>query len=172
MIRRLVGGFAATIVMAGLAACSTGTQSQPATPTGVTNATAPATTVDTFAGTWGQDDPINPGDPIVAATATAGSCANVEFRVSRDADGKTAAIVFAATCAQVRLRGEGNGTIAGDTLYWKAAGTAALEGGRQCGFRFLEGNKATPAGEGLIKVVYNGTVCDHAVSGTATVRRK
>lgn len=43
------------------------------------------------------------------------SCSQIEFKVVRDIDGKSAVIVFAATCTRVRLRGEGRGTVSGDT---------------------------------------------------------
>jgi hypothetical protein len=60
----------------------------------------------------------------------------------------------------------------GDTLYWRAGGTVTLAGGRTCPFTFADGNSATPAGSGLVKVTYNGTVCSMPVSGTQIVKRR
>jgi hypothetical protein len=170
-------GLVVAVAAAALAACSTDTQSQPTTPTTqtTTTATTPTTTavtVDSFAGQWGADDTTGTATPNLPATASTNSCSEIEFKVVRDVDGKSAVIVFAATCARVRLRGEGRGTVSGDTLYWKAQGVASIADSRQCAFKFLERNTATPVGDGVIKVAYNGTVCDVPVSGTELVRRK
>jgi hypothetical protein len=177
MVRRLSLGFVVAVTAAALAACSTNTQSQPATPTATTPVTAttpatPAVTLDSFTGQWGAADTTDIAMTAPTATASTNSCNQVEFKVVRDVDGKSAAIVFSATCARVRLRGEGRGTLSGDTLYWKAQGVALIADSRQCAFKFLERNTATPVGDGAIKVTYNGTVCDVPVSGTELVRRK
>jgi hypothetical protein len=82
-------------------------------------------------------------------------------------------VVFVATCARVRIRAEGKGTMAGDTLLWKAKGEVTLPNSRTtCVVAFGDGSKAQPVREGLIKVDYKGTVCDAAVAGTALVRRR
>jgi hypothetical protein len=176
MLRRYALGVALGCAITGLLACSSSPQNQPATPTAVTTTAptstataAPAEPVDGFVGQWNGDT-----GPVGAAEAAkaASSCTDIEFRVFRDTDSASAAIVFAATCARVRIRGEGKGLVAGGTLHWRAAGTAALAGGKSCRFAFLEGNTATPAGEGMVKVTYSGTVCDVPVSGTETIRRR
>jgi hypothetical protein len=159
-------GLAVGVALAVVIACSNGTPASPATTPA---ASTTVVSVDTFVGQYTAEPPTAVGD---TDPSTTNSCAFIEFHVARDPDSRTAKIVFAATCARVRLRGEGKGTLSGDTLFWKAEGTALLPSARTCAFRFVEGNKATPAGDGLIKVTYNGKVCDTPVSGTALVRRR
>jgi hypothetical protein len=174
MLRRLPLRVVVAVAAAALAACATDSPSQPTTPTATTAVTPAATTVpvDSFTGQWGADDSTVTGPATLAATASTNSCSQIEFKVVKDVDGKSAVIVFAANCASVRLRGEGQGTVSGGTLYWKAKGMASIAGSSPCAFTFLERNTATPVSEGVIKVTYNGTVCDVPVSGTELVRRK
>jgi hypothetical protein len=155
-----------------MAACGGASQSQPATPTAASTTTSSAASVDGFVGQWTMDTSTDGLSGVLEAATAASACGQIEFRVVKDADGTSAAIVFAATCARIRLRGEGKGTVSGNILYWKSEGTVTLDSGRSCRFAFTEGNRATPAGDGAIKVAYNGTVCDTPVSGTETVHRQ
>ena len=100
------------------------------------------------------------------------NCSQIEFRVAREPDPKGAVILFAATCARVRFRGEGRGAVTDDVLVWRAQGEVTLPNSRTCAFRFLDGNRAVPVSDGLIKVTYNGTVCDRRFAGTTLVRRR
>ena len=161
-------------------ACGGVNQSQPTTPTSLTttpsNSVTPPTgdgvTVDTIAGDWSVD-PITDPQALAEAEAAAGArCGQIEFRVVRDTDSKTAKILFAATCARLRLRGEGKGVITADVLHWRLEGLVTRPDGTTCPFRFLEGNTAQPVPDGRIKVTYNGMVCGVPVSGTELIRRK
>jgi hypothetical protein len=172
MMRRHAFRIALACAMTGALGCSsTAPQNQSVTPSAVTTTTAAigAGPVDGFVGQWNMD---TGAVGVVEAAKAAGSCSDIEFRVARDTNAVSASIVFAGTCARVRIRGEGKGTVEGETLHWKTSGTVALADGKSCRFAFLEGNTATPAGEGLVKVTYRGTVCDVQVSGTETVRRR
>jgi hypothetical protein len=172
MFYRLSVSLAAACVVAGLTACgSGGPQNQPTSLTTPASTPAPFVTIGTFEGDWTGDGPVDVDGSPGAASAVAQGCTLVEFHVVRAAGG-TATIVFAATCARVRFRAEGKGTLTGETLSWKAEGVVGLGNGDSCRFRFTEGNSATPAGDGRIKVTYNGTVCGIAVSGTELVRRR
>ena len=172
MKSRAIAVVVLAFALASMAACGGGSQNQVTTPTTVTTQLAATVTVDTMAGQWAAD-PVTDQQGIDAREAVAGSsCSQIEFKISRDVDSKTATIVFAATCARVRLRGEGKGLMSGDILIWKAEGVATLPDGKTCPFRFVEGNKAQPMGDGIIKVAYNGTVCGAPVSGTEIIHRK
>ncbi len=179
MIRRVMLASLAAAVAATFVACSSNSPSQataPAAPTPTTAAVAP------FVGIWSADDPngttdpatFDPAafDPVAAATLGPANCSQVEFRVVRDSDPKAAVIVFAATCARVRFRGEGRGVVTDGVLVWRAQGEVTLPNARTCAFKFIDGNRAVPVGEGLVKVTYNGTVCDRKFAGTTLVRRK
>lgn len=179
MMRRLLFGFAVAAIAAALWACSTEPPAQPASPSATTAATSSSTvTIETFTGQWGtatsdgtSSDLGVPENSAVTLVAN-GVCSLLAFNVEKNADNATAAIVFAATCANARIRGTGTGRVSDGVLSWRAQGTLQLASGRACAFAFTEGNSATPAGQGLIKVVYNGTICGHPVSGTQVVRRK
>lgn len=177
MTRRLVVGIAVVLVVAGVVACNKqATDSTYKAPTSSPMAPDPVAppnvSVDGFVGDW-QADPVVDPDAIAAAEAIAArSCSHVEFRAVRDVDSRTAVVMFAATCARVRIRAEGRGQMSGDTLVWRASGQVTLPNSRTCGVAFGDGNKAQPAAQGLVKVTYNGRVCDAAVSGTALVRRR
>ncbi len=95
----------------------------------------------------------------------------MEFKVERDTDAKTAKIMFAATCANARIRGFGAGSMNEGVLFWKAQGLVALPSGQKCAFKFVEGNRAERVPEGL-KVRYTGTVCDVPVSGVQIVKKR
>jgi hypothetical protein len=182
MARRLIAGIAVALVMTWTIACSGkgGYPTEPtATPTAVPTAaasvpaTAPNVSVDSFVGDWQADPVMDPAAIAEAEAAAARSCSQVEFKAVRDVDSKTAAVVFAATCARMRIHVVGVGNMVGDTLFWKARGEVKLpDAGRTCAATFVEGNKAQPAPEGRVKVTYNGTVCGAAVGGTALVRRR
>jgi hypothetical protein len=180
MTRHLIVGFIVAAATAGLAACGTPPDSKPTDPTPASTAsTVPATevTVDAFVGDWTPDTtdgtplvfdgPENTADAIVAD----GACRFLEFRVDREPDSKSAKVVFAARCANARLRGRGAGVLSDGVLHWRAQGDVTLASGRTCQFKFVEGNKAVRVPEGL-KVHYDGTVCDVPVSGTQIVKRK
>jgi hypothetical protein len=172
---RLVVGALVAVAAAAIWSCGSEPASPPAEPTA---SSAPATTVDDYVGVWGADpaDPVPPDLRLEDNTANTivadGMCRLIEFHVERQADGTSALIVFAATCANARIRGRGVGQLSNGVLFWKAEGVLALTSGRTCQFRFVEGNRAVPAGEGLVKVIYSGTVCDVPVSGSQVVKRK
>ena len=179
MTRKLLTGVAVALVMTWMMACGGGSLNQVTTPTAVTTApvsdpvTSPSVSVDGFVGDWQADPLTDPAAIAEAEAAAAKSCSQVEFHALRDVDTKTAAVAFAATCARVRIRVEGKGTISGDALVWKAEGSVTLPNATTCAVKFVEGNKAQPVAEGqAVKVTYNGTVCGTAVGGTALVRRK
>lgn len=178
MTRRLLFGLVVAVVAAVLMACGSDLPSQPTTQTVATAASSPTSTVEGFLGHWGSDTSGEPtaesgvGVDVPATLVSNGRCSLLDFKVDRDADSRSAVVVFVATCANARIRGEGKGQVSGDTLYWRAGGTVTLAGGRTCPFAFAEGNSATPAGSGLVKVTYNGTVCGIPVSGTQIVKRK
>jgi hypothetical protein len=178
MTRRLILGLFVAVVAVVLVACSTDSPSQPTTPTVATTASSPTATLEVFLGQWGSDTSGEPtaepgvGISVPATLVSNGRCSLLDFKVDRDADSRSAVIVFIATCANARIRGEGRGQVSGDTLYWRAGGTVTLAGGRTCPFTFADGNSATPAGSGLVKVTYNGTVCSMPVSGTQIVKRR
>jgi hypothetical protein len=114
---------------------------------------------------------VLPDNTAVSLEAN-GVCKQVEFKVDKNPDNKTATIVFAATCANARVRGTGDALVSGDSLIWKAQGTVSVGSSRTCAFKFLEGNRATVIVPGQVKVTYNGTVCDIPVSGTQVLVRK
>jgi hypothetical protein len=180
MTRRLIVGLFVAVVSAGLVACASAPPAAPVTPSAstATTSTSSTVTVETFAGQWGAATTNGATADAGLAENTAvslvpnGVCSLVEFKVDRNPDGKSAMIVFAATCANARIRGIGSGTVSGDALIWRAEGTLALVSGRTCAFKFVEGNRATPAGAGLVKITYNGTVCGIPVSGAQVVTRK
>jgi hypothetical protein len=178
-MRHLLIGLLIAVAAAGITACGSG--SQPAQPSATPAAATPSTptaTVDSFVGVWGTDTtdgtPVEPEMPDNTAVTIVsdGACRLIEFKAEKQPDSRTASIVFAATCANARLRGRGLGQMSNGVLVWKAEGIIALPSGRTCQFKFVEGNRAAPAGEGLLKVTYNGTVCDVAVSGTQIVKRR
>jgi len=176
MIRKLVVGIAVVLLVAGTIACAKKTNTTgPVTtssPTAPDPTTPPSQTVDSFVGDW-QADPVTDPTAIAAEVAAAArSCSQVEFHAVRDVDSRTAAVVFAGTCARVRIRITGKGTMTGDTLVWQAEGRVTLPNATTCLAKFVEGNKTQPAPEGMVKVSYNGKVCDASVSGTALVRRR
>jgi hypothetical protein len=179
LMRQLVVASIVAAVAAGLAACGTSTDSKPSEPT-ATVSTAPVTevTVDAFVGDWSPEAsdgaPLDLGGPDnTADTITAdGACRFVEFRVDREPDVRSAKVVFAARCANARLRGQGLGQMSNGVLFWKAQGMIALPSGRTCQFKFVEGNRAVRGDVGILRVHYNGTVCDVPVSGTQIVKRK
>jgi hypothetical protein len=182
MIRRLILGAVVAAVAATFIACGSSSSPQTTTPATPTPTVA---TIDPFVGNF-SDDPsgtVDPAtdptgfdpatfDPAVAATLGPVNCSQVEFRVVRDPDPKSAVVVFAATCARVRFRGEGKGVLTNGALIWKAQGEVKLPNDKTCAFKFLEGNRAVPVSDGLIKVTYNGTVCDRRFAGTTLVRRR
>jgi len=178
MVRRLSVMLIAAIAVAVMFACGGGSQSQPTTPTSVTTTTTTVTgpsdgvSVDTITGDWTADPITDPRALADFEAVAAARCGQIEFRVDRDTDSKTAIILFAATCARVRLRGQGKGVMAGDVLHWRLEGTATRPDGGTCPFRFVEGNTAQPVGDGRIKVTYNGLVCGMPVAGTEIIRRK
>jgi hypothetical protein len=178
MKRQLATGLGLALVAAFILACGTEPASQLTAPSApVATASSPAATVDDYVGTGGADTTGGTPEPDLADNTAVsivanGVCTLVEFKVEKQADGKAAKIVFAATCANARLRGVGLGQLSNGVLYWKAEGVLALASGRTCQFRFVEGNRAATAGEGFIKVAYNGTVCDVPVSGSQVVKRK
>lgn len=177
MTRKLMVGLVLLLVIAGTVACKkketdTTNKGAVASPVAPDPVTPPHSTVDGFVGEW-QADPVTDPDAVAAAEAAAArSCSQVEFHAVRDVDSRTAAVVFAATCARVRIRIEGKGVMSGDTLVWKAEGRVPLPNGTACVARFVEGNKAQPAPESMVKVTYNGRICDVPVTGTALVRRR
>jgi hypothetical protein len=179
MKRQLIVGFIVAVAAAGVAACSSGPESAPAQPTPVSTTATPPTdgTVDGFLGAWSPDTgggtpldfdgPENTADRIIPD----GVCRFVEFRVDRDTDSRRARVVFAARCANARIRGVGAGLLSEGVLHWRAQGGIALPSGERCQFTFVEGNRAVRVPQGL-KVHYSGTVCDVPVSGTQIVRKK
>jgi hypothetical protein len=187
MTRRLITGFALVLVMAWMIACSGGFPSQPTTPTAVPTAgpaapvtppaASPDASVEPFIGDWSPDPVTDPAAIAEAEATAARSCSQVEFKAVRDVDSKTAAVVFVATCARMRVHAVGTGRIGDDKLFWKAEGTVRLPSpsDRTCpapAVTFGQGSYAQPVREGLIKVAYNGKVCGIEVSGTAIVRRR
>jgi hypothetical protein len=178
MTRRFLVGLAVAVAAATLVACSSSSSSQPSSPSATSAASSPTVTVDAFVGQWADTTSTGVSSDTGQAENTAvtlvpnGVCSLIEFKVDRSTDSSSAVIAFAATCANARLRGLGTGQVSGGTLYWKAEGVLSLASGRTCQFKFVEGNRAAPAGEGFVKVSYNGTVCDIPVSGTQIVKRK
>jgi len=178
MIRRLLTLCALAALMAAVAACAASSNQSvaPTTPTSTTVATTPdptpSGTVDPFVGDW-QADPLTDAASIAEAEAAAPKvCNQVEFHALRDADSKTAAIVFAGTCARVRIRVAGIGNLVADGLVWRGQGRVVLPNGTTCAAVFADGNRAQPAGANFVKVTYNGKICDAPVSGIAMVRRQ
>jgi hypothetical protein len=179
MTRRLLAGAVVAAVAALVVACSSSTGTQPSTPSATsTQATTASATVDTFTGVWGltgtDTTPILPDNTAVALLAN-GVCSAVEFKVDRKADGRSATVTFAATCANARVRGTGEGQLSGDVLNWSASGTVSVgtTSARTCAFNFPAGsNTATPAGAGQVKVSYSGKVCDLPVSGTQVLTKR
>jgi hypothetical protein len=177
MTRQLIVGFIIAAAAAGIVACASAPDSTPAQPTSVSTTTSNDGTVDGFLGAWSPDTgdgtpldfdgPENTADSIIPD----GVCRFVEFKVDRDADSRTAKVVFAARCANARIRGVGAGVLNEGVLHWRAQGGIALPSGQRCQFKFIEGNRAVRVPEGL-KVHYNGTVCDVPVSGTQLVKKK
>ena len=176
MTRKPIVGFIIAVTVAGIGACAKQEAATPTAPTTTTTTTTAATaTVDGVAGLWSPDDgtplsfdgPENTADSIDANAA----CRLMEFKVERDTDANTAKIMFAATCANARVRGFGAGLMNDGVLFWKAQGVIALPSGQKCAFKFVEGNRAERVPDGL-KVHYNGTVCDVPVSGTQIVKKK
>jgi len=151
MTRRLTTLIAAVMMIGVMLACGGSSTSQPTTPTAVPTAgpAAPATTpaaspdasVEPFIGDW-SPDPVTDPEAIAEAEANAARrCSQVDFKVVRDVDSKTAAVVFVATCARVRIRATGMGNMVGDTLFWRARGEATLPNAtRTCPVTFVEGN--------------------------------
>jgi hypothetical protein len=179
MARRLIAGIAVALVVTWTVACGViGYPSQPTAPSSApvvepaVSVSSPVATVDPFVGDWHADALVDPAAIAQAEAAAAGSCSQVEFKAVRDVDSKTAAVVFAATCARVRIRVEGKGSLVGDTLLWRAEGRVTLPDAKTCAVKFGDGSKAQPAPEGMVRVDYKGTVCDAAVAGTALVRRR
>jgi hypothetical protein len=177
MTRKLMAGIAVVLVMTWMVGCSK--KESPTAPTTVSApvvsvpASLPSVSVDSFVGDWQADPVTDPGSIAEAEAAAARSCSQVEFRAVRDVDSRTATVVFAATCARVRIRAVGVGTLVGDTLLWRAKGEVTLpNAARTCAVIFGDGSKAQPAGEGLVRVAYNGTICAAPVSGHALVRRR
>jgi hypothetical protein len=175
-MRQLFAGFIVAAAIAGVGACSKKEAAAPTAPTMTTTSTTAASgTVDGFLGLWSPDDgtppafdgPENTADSIVPSAA----CRLMEFKIERDTDAKTAKIMFAATCANARIRGIGAGMMNEGVLFWRAQGLVALPSGNKCAFKFLEGNRAERVPDGL-KVHYNGIVCDVPVSGTQVVKKK
>lgn len=187
MARRLMAGIAIALVTTWMGGCSK--KESPTSPTAVSApaaaipevpappvsapASSPTVSVDSFVGDWQADAPTDPAAIAEAEALAAQSCSQVEFKAVRQADTRTASVVFAATCARVRIRATGVGTLVGDVLLWRAQGAITLPNAtRDCAVKFGDGSKAQPAGEGLVRVRYNGTVCNAPVSGTAVVRRR
>jgi len=177
MTRTLIGGIAVALGMTLMVACQK--KESPTAPTTVSAPavavppSSPSVSVDSFVGDWQADPVTDPGSIAEAEAAAPRSCSQVEFRAVRDVDSRTAAVVFAATCARVRIRATGVGTLVGDTLLWRARGEVTLpNAARTCAVIFGDGSKAQPAGEGLVRVAYNGTICAAPVSGHALVRRR
>jgi hypothetical protein len=177
MTRTLIGGIAVALGMTLMVACQK--KESPTAPTTVSAPavavppSSPSVSVDSFVGDWQTDPVTDPASIAEAEAAAPRSCSQVEFRAVRDVDSRTAAVVFAATCARVRIRATGVGTLVGDTLLWRARGEVTLpNAARTCAVIFGDGSKAQPAGEGLVRVAYNGTVCGAPVSGHALVRRR
>jgi hypothetical protein len=177
MMRHLFLGLLVAIAAAGIMACGD-SASQPTQPTATAvtqTSPAAAATVDGFLGVWSPDDgtPLSFDGPENTADSIDpnGACRLMEFKIERDTDAKTAKIMFAATCANARIRGAGTGLMNEGVLFWKAQGVVALASGQKCAFKFLEGNRAERVPEG-IKVHYNGKVCDVPVSGTTLVKKK
>ena len=177
MTRTLIGGIAVALGMTLMVACQK--KESPTAPTTVSAPavavppSSPSVSVDSFVGDWQTDPVTDPASIAEAEAAAPRSCSQVEFRAVRDVDSRTAAVVFAATCARVRIRATGVGTLVGDTLLWRARGEVTLpNAARTCAVIFGDGSKAQPAGEGLVRVAYNGTICAAPVSGHALVRRR
>jgi hypothetical protein len=177
MTRHLCIGLLVAVAAAGFIACGD-PASQPTQPTAtpVTQTTSVSTaTVDGFVGLWSPDDgtPLSFDGPENTADSIdpKGACHLMEFKIDRDTDAKTAKIMFAATCANARIRGQGTGMMNEGVLIWKAQGLVLLASGEKCAFQFVEGNSAERVPEGL-KVHYNGKVCDVPVSGTQIVKKK
>jgi hypothetical protein len=178
MTRRLLFGLAVAAVAALAVACGSGGSAPVTSPSTTATAATPASpsvSVDSFSGQWtpaGADSaaPALPDNTAVSLIAD-GVCSQVEFKVEKS-DASTATIVFAATCANARIRGLGTGQMSGDVLHWKAEGTVSLATGRSCAFKFLEGNTATPVAPGQVKVTYHGRVCDIPVSGSQVLTRE
>jgi hypothetical protein len=177
MSKRLFALLAIAVAVATLVACaaSSNQSATPTTPTATTVtpqvSTTPAATVDPFVGDWQADPPL---DAVAIADAEAAApkvCNQVEFHAVRDVDAKTAAVVFAGTCARVRIRVLGTASLVAEGLVWHGQGKVMLPNGTSCAAVFGDGNKAQPAGTGFVKVTYNGKVCDAPVSGTVMVRR-
>jgi hypothetical protein len=178
MIRRLtaVAALVAFVALTALMAACAGSPG-PAAPTATTPATPPAAvapvlTVSDFVGVWGEDD--SPGASVfTAGDATAEPvCRGVEFRIDRDADSRSANVVFAASCVAIRLRVEGKGLMTGNALLWRAQGRAQLADGTACPVAFGDGSRAERTADGVIRVTYKGTVCDREVAGSVLARRK
>jgi hypothetical protein len=180
MTRHLFVGALIAIAAAGILACGDAPDSKPAEPTSVSTAataTLSAATVDPFVGAWSPDTtdatPEFDGPDNTAVTIVPdGACHLIEFKVERQPDSASASIIFAATCANARIRGQGLGQLSNAVLFWKAQGMIALPSGRTCQFKFVDGNRAERVAEGVVRVHYNGVVCDVPVSGTQIVKKK
>jgi len=177
MIRRGTAVAALLALIALMAACAG--SSQPASPTAVAPAPAtpaaavvPAGAVEDFVGVWGEDETAGSADYTAADPTVEPACRGIEFRIDRDVDSKTANIVFAASCAAIRLRVEGKGLMTEGVLLWRAQGRALLPDNTACAVVFGDGSRAVRVADGVIRVFYKGTVCDKDVAGSVLAKRK
>jgi hypothetical protein len=178
MTCRLLVGIAVAATAAFAGACSSDTPAQVTLPSSTTTSSAgsSAVSVGSFTGLWtlnGADGvPSAVPDNTAVSLVANGVCQQLELKVDRNPDSRTATIVFAATCANARIRGQGAGQMSDGVLLWRAEGTVALASGRTCPFKFVEGNRAVLVAEGQVQVTYNGTVCEIPVSGTQVLTRR
>jgi hypothetical protein len=142
---RLVTISAALILLVSLAACDRSTSAPPTTPT---------TPISAFTGTWRS----------TGTTPSVGACTAINWSIA-PVTAISATIVYTATCGGVPVSGTANGTLNGSTLNWTTTGTAA----NACPYA-LSGT-AVPDATTDLRIVYSGTVCGVAVSGSEVLRR-
>jgi hypothetical protein len=131
-------------------------------PSGPSLSSSAGVTLESFAGTWRSSGATTPGNALT------GVCDDLDYRLSPNSDGRSGSVTFKATCAGVVAEGRGRGTLDGDVLNWSADGVAT-RGDVVCPFAFANSTATLEAGG--VRLVYRGTVCSVAVSGSELLRR-
>jgi hypothetical protein len=98
-----------------------------------------------------------------AATVSSGVCNNITYTVT-PTGATTATVNYTATCVGVPVTGTGSGTLSGSTFSWTTSGVTGA-----CSYS-LNGT-ATPVAAADLNVMYGGTVCGVAVSGSEVLHR-
>ena len=115
--------------------------------------------LDAIAGSW----------TLGSSGSLPDGCTALDYTITKSADGQSGEIQFDGTCAGVRAKGSGKGTLTGSTLNWTAQGTATREG-LTCPFNVTQGTAQLEANG--VRVTYDGTVCGVPVSGSDLLQRK